>query len=420
MDKKIDNSEIDLIEVIINLWNNKYKIILITLVFTSIGIFNHLIQKKTISRINTITEIMPISNNDEVKYDAYNYFITKKIILEKVLDKDSYLEENLNTSILENFINTSILENFKGKKIEKSYLLKLFIDLIREDEFISSIVKESKLIKKENYSNNEEYENKVNQLVKSIELLQPVYNEENNKQLSSWQIQFLANDIDAWKNFLKLLNNSINREVQSIVRNNFEDYKNNKRRIYQHKIEDIETKITNTLENYKIETSNRIAFLTEQAAIARKLEIAKATLVTGSLESQTFSTESGIITNLKTETPYYMRGYEMIEKEIDLIKERKDPQAFNGELVKLKFKRKELLQDKEIERMQIIFDDTPIMKSDEFYAARIMFEKTKYNNLKKDNKLKMIYLSGIIGLIFGILYVMLSLAIQKRNNTLKN
>ena len=47
MDKKIDNSEIDLIEVIINLWNNKYKIILITLVFTSIGIFNHLIQKKT-------------------------------------------------------------------------------------------------------------------------------------------------------------------------------------------------------------------------------------------------------------------------------------------------------------------------------------------------------------------------------------
>ena len=77
MNKKIDNSEIDLIEVILNLWNNKYKIIFITLIFILVALFYQLIQKKSILRINTLTEIIPITNYDEVKYDAFNFFITK-------------------------------------------------------------------------------------------------------------------------------------------------------------------------------------------------------------------------------------------------------------------------------------------------------------------------------------------------------
>ena len=111
----------------------------------------------------------------------------------------------------------------------------------------------------------------------------------------------------------------------------------------------------------------------------------------------------------------------MIEKEIALIKERKNPQSFNEKLMKLKFQKKKLLQDKEIERIQNIFQDTPIIKSDEFYAARIMSEKIIYGdgNLKKKNILKSIYLTGIVGLIFGILYVMFFLEVQKRNNILR-
>ena len=78
MNKKINNSEIDVFEFIINLWNNKFKIILITLVFISIALFYQLYQsslKKPISKINTKTEILPISTDDETKYDAYNFFI---------------------------------------------------------------------------------------------------------------------------------------------------------------------------------------------------------------------------------------------------------------------------------------------------------------------------------------------------------
>ena len=409
MNKKINNNEIDLIELIINLWNNKFKIIFITIIFLLAGLFYQLTQKESALRTNAVTEIVPITTNDAVKYDAFNFFIQN----EDYLNPD----ETTQLSNLEETNKNIPQKKFKSKKIVKSYLLELFIDLIKKDEFVSSIIKESKLIKKESYINNEEYENKVNQLVQSIKLLHPDYDEESDRQLSNWGIQFQANDINAWRNFLKLLNDSTNREVQLIIRNNFENYKISRRTLHQYKIENIETKITNALENYELETSNRLAFLTEQAAIARKLNISRANLVTRTLESQTFSTESGIITNLRTEMPYYMRGYEMIEKEIELIKERKEPQLFNTDLVKLRQKKQVLLQDKAIKRMQSIFEDTPIMKSNKFYAAKIMFEKTTYtNDMKKDNKLRMIILAGIIGLILGILYVMFSLAIQKRIN----
>jgi len=398
MNKKINNSEIDVFEFIINLWNNKFKIILITLVFISIALFYQLYQsslKKPISKINTKTEILPISTDDETKYDAYNFFITNKYDIGGL--------------------------DFNGKKIEKLYLLNLFIDTIRKNKFLSNIIKESKLIKKENYTNNNEYENKVNQLLKSIKFIQPVYDLKSGKQLSDWQIQFLTDDIDAWKNFLKLLSDSTNREVQSIIRDNFKAYINNKKKIHQYKIEDLDALISNTLEIHEIETENRIAFLIEQAAIARELEISKSNIEIGLLETKIYTNENGMVTNFTTDKHYYMRGYEMIEKEIALIKERKNPQSFNEKLMKLKFQKKKLLQDKEIERIQNIFQDTPIIKSDEFYAARIMSEKIIYGdgNLKKKNILKSIYLTGIVGLIFGILYVMFFLEVQKRNNILR-
>jgi hypothetical protein len=58
-------------------------------------------------------------------------------------------------------------------------------------------------------------------------------------------------------------------------------------------------------------------------AIARKLGIKKNTI-----ESQMFDTQNTVVTNVKTDTPFYLRGYEAIEEEINLIKGRKNKSAF--------------------------------------------------------------------------------------------
>jgi hypothetical protein len=46
------------------------------------------------------------------------------------------------------------------------------------------------------------------------------------------------------------------------------------------------------------------------------------------IESQMFDTQNTVVTNVKTDTPFYLRGYEAIEEEINLIKGRKDKTAF--------------------------------------------------------------------------------------------
>ena len=66
-----------------------------------------------------------------------------------------------------------------------------------------------------------------------------------------------------------------------------------------------------------------MAFLREQSAIARKLGVKNNTI-----ETQSFGGKNSVVTNVKTDTPLYLRGYEAIEKEIELIEARENKEAF--------------------------------------------------------------------------------------------
>ena len=124
----------------------------------------------------------------------------------------------------------------------------------------------------------------------------------------------------------------------------------------QFKLEDLNQKIEFAKNDYDIETSNRLAFLNEQASIARELNIKNNTL-----EVENFNTSSGgVISNLQTAKPYYMRGYSMIEKEIELIESRNNKDAFTKNLLDLEKQRRDLLEDKSLERIEQLFNSTPI------------------------------------------------------------
>ena len=69
MKKKIENDEIDLIEVIINIWNNKLKIAAITVIFIILSIALYFISKPP---LNAKTEILPITIFENNLYQQYN------------------------------------------------------------------------------------------------------------------------------------------------------------------------------------------------------------------------------------------------------------------------------------------------------------------------------------------------------------
>ena len=101
----------------------------------------------------------------------------------------------------------------------------------------------------------------------------------------------------------------------------------------------------------------------------------------------------------------------MIEKEIELIESRNNKDAFTKNLLELEKQKRDLLEDKSLERIEELFNSTPIVNGNNFKAASI-YKVTKYE--ASFSLIKAVLLSGILGIIFGMFYVLISNAIQQR------
>ena len=88
------------------------------------------------------------------------------------------------------------------------------------------------------------------------------------------------NDQDKWKKLLTFVNSEANKEVKNIIINRFETFTSIQEQIKNFAIKDIEIQIDNAIKDYELLTKNKLAFLSEQARIARKLGIKQNTIKT--------------------------------------------------------------------------------------------------------------------------------------------
>ena len=106
----------------------------------------------------------------------------------------------------------------------------------------------------------------------------------------------------------------------------------------------------------------------------------------------------------------------MIEKEIELIKNRTNNKAFAIGIENLEIKKKDLISSKDTERLEVLFLETPIKKeSTKFLAAKIMFQSPLIQML--DNKIylkKMLTITFLISLIFAIFDALTVNALKNR------
>jgi hypothetical protein len=213
-----------------------------------------------------------------------------------------------------------------------------------------------------------------------------------------WQYNFKVSDKQSWRNFLEIIEKKGNEKVRQYLISQFNtnlDILSNRSKF---ELQDIDQNIANELEDYKNSISSRLAFLNEQAEIARTLNIARNTL-----KVEKFQTDNTVITDIKSENSYYLKGYEMIEKEISLINSRKNLEPFIKNLLELKKNKRSILQDNKIERLKNLFSETPAYDKSEFTAAKIDYVATVY---KSNQSLKKILgISLIIGLLISFIYV---------------
>ena len=407
LNKQPVSDDLDIIEIFLILWRNKWKVFIITTLFASAISIYYKMQKPTFTA-NTV--IRPISTFNEFKYRTYNLYLQE---LKKKKEEKASQEAQKNIK-KNNKSNNSESEDKSFQKIDKEYLINLFIDNIREGKIVRKAIKDLNLINKNSYENDNSYESAVSRLALSIQLLPPVIN--NKKVRENWILRFKTQDREKWQEFLRYIEKPINNEIRNYLKKSFDELIQNEKTLINFKIEDLEQERLNAIDNYDRVTANRLIFLKEQADIARSLgieedisiEISKNLDINNSFKILFDKVNSNV-----PEVDYYKKGFKVIEFEIEQISERQNKEAFISELETIEKEKNKISSNRNIERLELLINNTPIIQSDNFVSANIDYITTKYKTDKKSIIL-VVLLASFIGLIIGVFYVIIENAIKSR------
>ena len=368
--KKIETiNEINLLEIIQTILNNKMKIFLIVILYVA------------------ITFGFQANEANKVKTKKF----TTKISAISIIDEDtSYQNINLN--------------------IDRISLFELFVKILKTE--IKVLVEKSNIIKKENYKDNKTYEVALDKIVSKV-----IINDgdgDEDKIIDEITIQFSSDNedtINTWFNILSTLEYSINKTTQEYLKNSINKKLEYEKLERQNQIEDIDRQIENEVKIYLLEKNSRLSFLNEQAKIAREGNVDSDKVTPSS-----FGSNYSINYNDDNLSLYYMKGYRVIEKEIALIKERKNPYLFAKNIPQLELKKLGLESDQDINREESNLKKTPIFSDSKFIAGLVNYNLTEMSKNKNTISDIDIIINVLIGMIIGIFYVLISSAI---NNAMK-
>ena len=331
---KLDD-QINLFPLFIIIWDGKIKILLITIILFFVGFgYNSQTSK---NYLNSLLIKKNYSNQESEIENIKNLIKLKSSFLNLSQSTYSYQSNQL--------VQTDDLYIFKFVNELKDY-----------EEFIFSL-NNSKKIQEEILTL--KIEDQQVQLFNYLKLLEI----DEIKKEDNFVINFIWHDPDEAK---KILNGTL--DLTS---------KNLKKKIDQELTEFLEFEKKFQLNSDRV----RLNYLEEQSSIAKELNI-----VNNQIDSVNL-TQSSLSLNINTaDIAYYLRGYKAIDKEIELINNRK--------YVNLEFAEQEL--------------NNFLNKEVEFVDYNINLMTSELIN----NDKKILIISIVLGLIFGVFYVLLSFAFQ--------
>lgn len=367
------------------IWDGKWKIIAIT-ASCVLSVLGFQVLGPAPSFVAT-TEIKPISSKEANEYELLNS-------LELSGNKNKEDASQNRCGFFE---------------ITSKNLLELYNERPTNHDTLAAVFKEQEFLDREGFDSDDEHSFALRELAGKVVLLPPVNvdGKERGEQRRHWTLSIEYNDKNKWLSAIQQLHDIATKEVMEIGTKRFSALLRLERLKRSYELEDLSTQITNILADYDRTTAERLAFLSEQALIARKLGVANSTI-----EVQTFSAQNGVVASVTTNTPFYLRGYEAIEKEIELISSRKDKRAFASGLLELEQNKRALKQDKTLQRAETLFADTPLAKPSEFGAAIMVFEATRFKY--KSNHALMLALAVLVGGMIGVVYVLIAGAMRGR------
>jgi len=276
----IPPEEIDLFQIIDDLWKDKIKITIFTIIAGILGVALYFITPK---EFEVYTDFSPAKSSFFLNY--YN-------------------------------LNKALKTNDFGFSMEKDNIFNLAIEEFNDLDELRSVFLKNENINNQFLSNldNEAQMNLINNFAKKFEIIPPFKDEKK------WKLKFVWSDVEEGK---EIFNSSIRLSQENLQKSlindldkyaNFIDFQNNLTR------ESLEKEISMLLKSETLNLEKRVLYLSEQAEIARSLGIQKNNLD----EIELSSLNQNIMEfNVSTSSmPEYLRGYDALEKERDLLIER--------------------------------------------------------------------------------------------------
>ena len=366
--KQLDD-EIDLSELVKTLWQGKWTIVACTCLCFVVGAAYH---KFSANPFTATLEIKPITQVDAIKYSEFNAL--------------------------------------GFNPISTNYLLTSFTTKLQNRQLWLSVFDEVYNFKQNEFESLEQYNDWIRGLTYAVKFELPTIDKDlieirQQDKREFFAIKYSGDDLDKVNQIIEKVTDVANGFVKSNLATTFNNQVLLKEQSDTFTKEDLQNAIDNLLSDYDKKIANRLAFLDEQGKIARKLGIAKSTF-----ESQTFQSNASSVTNVNTDTPFYMRGFEAIEEEASLLKSRNNKSVFMPELIDLEAQVRAIEQDKTVLRAQALFEFTPLKSSTaSFVAAQVDINEADIKYSRKGSLI--LALSLVLGGFIGIFAVFVRKAI---------
>ncbi|MDB4154450.1 Wzz/FepE/Etk N-terminal domain-containing protein [Candidatus Pelagibacter sp.] len=296
-------------------------------------------------------------------------------------------------------------------KLTKENLLELYIEKLEERSLFQDAIIKYDLLDRTKYGSELAYLEAVARLAKSIKIASPRNFDgviTRGKEKTYWTIKFQhkLSDISKWKKVLIYVDEIAQKNLKQDLSYQFHNILSGFEFDKEYKIKKLKREIENMIAFHNREEEIKIAFLKEQGAIAEALNISKPTI-----EVQTFLKQS-LFSSLETDSRFYLRGFEAINKEIELIRARTNKLLFVEGLNEKENEIRQIKKDNKIELAKLLFLETPLSDNNTFSAATANVSSTtfKFHNINQTLKL-----AAIIGLIFGIFYAYTAKSIRSSN-----
>ena len=219
------------------------------------------------------------------------------------------------------------------------------------------------------------------------------------EELNFYELKFVSSDLDEARMITERILSNVSANTNSAI---LQYLNNNANAAKQKSLDDIshlENEMASRRKILLIGHDQKIRFLTEQAAIARELDIKESMQNVGVLAMSDKASMA-----VFAEAPYYLRGYEAIDKELRQLRSKDETNIYFADRTYV-----ELFEKLENKKSNNIYKDfeaaletLPLKKSDKLFRynlPQIEFEMVTKRNL-------IMALSIIAGIILGVMFVL--------------